>query len=123
MGAIIGLLVSKGLSKRAAQLVFWAGAILTFIAAGAGVVAWIRHDAVSDNQVKMERRAAPATDKAANERASDAIRNAKTEEELHNVIAAQPDQPISPTSRALACRRLSNAGKSSPACSGLAGGR
>lgn len=71
---------------------------------------------INKHEQKIERRVAPANDKAASRRANDAIANSRSEQEMHNVIAAQPDQPISPTSHALACERLRRAGRSSPAC-------
>lgn len=116
MGTIIGLLVDKGLSERAARALAYAGLLLTLAGMIGGVVAWIRHDAVADHEVRVERRAAPATEKAASERVADAVHNAKQAQERHDVIAAEPDQPIAPTSRALGCKRLRDAGVRSPAC-------
>jgi hypothetical protein len=70
----------------------------------------VKHDA------KIEQRAAKATDQAATERANDTITLAKTEQETHNVIQAQPDQPIAPTSHALSCERLRRLGRAPPSC-------
>jgi hypothetical protein len=78
---------------------------------------------IDKHEQKIERRAAPATNKAADERATDTINNAKAEEEMHNAIASQPDQPISPTSHALACQRLHRIGKYPASCSGPASSR
>lgn len=68
-------------------------------------------------QQKMEERAAPATNQAASERATDTFNNAKSEQEMHNAIAAQPDQPISPTTHAQSCERLRRLGRHPAACS------
>lgn len=83
-----------------------------------GGVSWcaIRDSIIDDHEAKVAKRAAPATNKAADERAKDAINQSKNEQEAHDAIQAQPDQPISPTSRALACKRLRDAGKHPPAC-------
>jgi hypothetical protein len=121
MGTIIGMLVGKSIfgrviGERGARAIAYTGLILLIAALVGGVIAWIRSDAVSDHEIKIERRARPATDAAADERAKDAIRTDHQAQERHDVIAAQPDQPIAPTSRALSCKRLRDAGIDSPAC-------
>jgi hypothetical protein len=113
---LIRLALKLGIAPRFAKGAVLAGLFVAALLTVGGVVMWIRHDAVSDHEAKVERRARPATDKAADERARDTIHNAKTDQERHNVIKAQPDQPISPTSHALACRRLHDAGRDPPAC-------
>lgn len=116
MGWLIGLLVDRGLSEKAARAASYIGLVLLILSVCGGVVAWIRHDAVADHQAKVQQRVQPANDKAASERANDAINNAKSQQELHDVIQAQPDQPIAPTSRALACERLRRAGRHPASC-------
>jgi hypothetical protein len=121
MGTIIAGLIGRKifghvLGEKGARGIAYAGLVLVLLAFAAGIVAWLRSDAVSDHQVKVEQRAKPATDKAASERAADIIRNDKVSQERHNVIEAQPDQPIAPTSHALACKRLRDAGRDPPAC-------
>jgi hypothetical protein len=117
MGTFIAWLMLKtGWSEKAARAAAHVALILLVLAILGGVVAFIRKDAVDDHQAKVERRAAPATDKAATERARDTIATTRHEQELHDVIAAEPDQPIAPTSRALACKRLHDAGRDPPAC-------
>ncbi len=116
MGSFIALLIAKGVSPRFARPLAFAAFFLALLAMLGTALCAIRRDAVDDHQTKVEARARPATDKSATERALDAIATAKQEQELHDVIAAQPDQPISPTSRALACQRLRNAGRNPPAC-------
>jgi hypothetical protein len=109
-----GLLGPK-FAKFAKPLIYL---VLILVAVGGffGLKALYDHSVVSHHEQKIERRAAPATNKAADERANDTITNTKNEEEMHNAIAAQPDQPIAPTSRARACLQLRRAGRSSPAC-------
>lgn len=116
MGSLIGLLVARGLSERAARALAYVGLLLLILSMIGGGVALVRHDAVSDYQTKIEKKAAKAVDQAASERANDAIANAKSEQEMHDVIQAQPDQPIAPTTRALSCERLRRAGRTPPAC-------
>lgn len=116
MGSLIGLLIARGWSERAARVISYAGLVLLLLGASAGLVAAYNHRVIGRYQQKQEQRARPATDKAADERANDATANAKHEQEMHDVIAAQPDQPIAPTSRALACERLRRAGRHPPAC-------
>ncbi len=123
MGSIIGLLVAKGIPlKHARPLAF---AALALVLLGLLAVAKCSYDraVIAKHEAKTEARARPATDKAADERARDAIANARTEEELHAAIAAQPDQAIAPTSLALSRQRLWKAGKHPAACERLARGR
>jgi hypothetical protein len=122
MGSIIGVLVGrtifgKVIDEKLARLIAYAGLIAVLLAMLGTAICSIRKDAVDDHEAKIEARAKPATDKAADERARDTIATAQHEQELHNAIAAQPDQPIAPTSRALACKRLRDAGRHPPACS------
>lgn len=121
MGALIGLLVGKSIfghviGEKLARFLAYAGLFIAVAGMIGGVVLWIRSDAVSDHQAKLEHRAAPATDKAADERAKDTIKQSANEKEAHDAIQAQPDQPIAPTSRALSCKRLRDHNINSPAC-------
>ncbi len=115
MGSIIAFLITKGIAPRFARPLAYAGLALLLLAMLGTALCAIRKDAVEDHQTKIEARARPATDKAADERARDTIAAATNERITRDEIAAQPDQPISPTSRTLACRRLSNAGRDLPA--------
>lgn len=116
MGSLIGLLMARGVSEKLARVVSYASLVLLLLGATAGLVAAYNHRIIGRYQQKQEARARPATDKAANERASDTIANAKHEQEMHDVIADEPDQPIAPTSRALSCERLRRAGRHPAAC-------
>lgn len=104
------------IGEKASAAIMAIGSLLLVAAVIGGGLALIRRDAVSDHEAQVQQRARPATDQAASERARDAIRNDKSDQERHDVIKAQPDQPISPTSRALACKRLRDAGRNPPAC-------
>lgn len=116
VGSLIGWLILKGFSEKQARAISYLGIAALILAALGTALCAIRKDAVEDHQAKLEQRAKPATDKAADERAKDTIAVAKSEQEAHDVIAAQPDQPIAPTSHALACKRLRDAGRTPPAC-------
>lgn len=123
MGSIIGLLVAKGIPLKHARPLAFAALALVLLGLLWGAKCAYDRAVIAKHEAKIEARARPATDKAADERARDAIANAKTEEELHAAIAAQPDQAIAPTSRALACARLRKAGITPPAECGPASGR
>jgi predicted lipid-binding transport protein (Tim44 family) len=121
MGTMIGWLVGKQIfgrtiGEKGASLIAHLALVLALAAMIGGVVAWIRSDAVSDHQAKIERRAAPATDAAATERANDAIANAKKDEERHDAIHSVPDTPPGGPSHALACKRLHDLGRDPPSC-------
>jgi hypothetical protein len=92
-----------------------AGVVLLLLAVFAAVKMHDRR-VVKDHEAAIQKRAAPATDKAATERANDTIRNDKSEQEMHDVIAKAPDQPIAPTSRAHGCEQLRRAGRHNPTC-------
>jgi hypothetical protein len=116
MNFLIALALKAGVSQRFAKIAVIAS-VVTLLIVGLGV-AKCAYDAsvIENHEQKIEQRARPATDKAADERANDTIANAKSEQEMHNAIAAQPDQPIAPTTRALSCERLRRAGRTPPAC-------
>lgn len=123
MGSLIGLLVGKSIfghviGEKMARALAYAGLVLGILALMGAAVCAIRKDAVDDHEAKVVTRSIPATNKAADERANDTIKQAKNEAEAHDAIEAQPDQPISPTSRALACKRLRDAGRNPAACGG-----
>lgn len=91
------------------------GALATFAA-----VKLHDHRVISGHDTKRENTALKADQKAssdaADQRATDTIAIARNAQETRDAIQAQPDQPIAPTSRALACKRLRNAGRDVPAC-------
>lgn len=126
MGAFIGMLAGKQLFGRTitepvARAIGIAGLVLLILGVAGGIVLAIRNDAVSDHEAHQVQRAAKATEKASTERAQDAVTNSKNDQERHDVINAQPDQPIAPTSLALSCKRLRDAGKHPSACRGSEG--
>lgn len=113
---LVGILIGWGVpAKFAKPLLYVGGAVLILLALWGAKCAYDNR-VIANHEQKLEQRAKPATDKAAEERANDAISNAKNDQERHDAIDAQPDQPISPTSHALACRRLREAGKHPPSC-------
>jgi len=105
--------------KYAKQAVIAVLILLAFVAAFAAVKLHDRrvitnYDA--KQEVQAQKAARRANDEAADQRATDTIAIAKKAQETHDVIQAQPDQPIAPTSRALACKRLHDLGRDPPAC-------
>jgi hypothetical protein len=76
---------------------------------------------IDSHEAKIEQRAKPATDQAATERAQETIAIQQHEQEMHNAIAAAPDQPIAPSSHVRACEQLRRAHRHSPSCRGPAG--
>lgn len=121
MGSIIGWLVGKTIFGRTigeplARFIATAALVLTIASACTGLVLAYNHHVIAAHDAKQVKKSIPAINQAAAERSADAIANSKHEQEAHDAIAAQPDQPISPTSRALACKRLRDAGRAPPAC-------
>lgn len=127
MGTAIGWLAAKSLfgkpiGEGPARWILTAALFLAILGVAAGTIAALKQKGATDYVQKVEKRAAPATNKASDERARDAITNAKAEQEMHDVIAAQPDQPIAPTSHARGCEQLRRAGRHPASCGGPAGG-
>jgi anti-sigma factor ChrR (cupin superfamily) len=116
MGIIIGALVARGLSEKVARAIAYAALALLILAAIAGGKCAYDRSVIAHHEAQQAQKSVKATNEAASERATDTVAAAKHEQELHDVIQAQPDQPIAPTSRALACKRLHDAGRDPPAC-------
>lgn len=73
--------------------------------------------AVNDFEAEQEAKAAPAREKAAEQRAQDAIINTKSEEDMHHAIDSAPKGgDLSPAAHALACERLRKLGRVPPTC-------
>lgn len=113
-------LLGPNLSKFAKPLIYVVLALLILFALWGGKCAYDRH-VIKNHDSALQKTANKANDAASSQRAQDTITNAKHQQETHDVIAAQPDQPISPTSLALSCQRLHHAGRDSPACRRLEG--
>lgn len=116
MGTVIGLLIARGWSERAARVISFAGLALLLLGASAGLLMAYNRHIIGQHEQRVAKRAAPATDQAANERANDAIANAKHEQETHDAIHAVPDTAPAGPSHALACKRLRDLGRNPPAC-------
>lgn len=71
---------------------------------------------IEKHDAKIQERAKPATDKAADERAKDTIAQAKNEEEAHNAVHSVPDAAPAGPSHALACQRLRKRGHAPASC-------
>lgn len=116
MGTAITYLIAKGLPEKWARVILIAGLFVAVLAAGLALKLAYDHHVIKVNNQKVEKRAAPATDQAATERATETVAIAQHEQEMHHEIAAQPDQPIAPTSHTRACEQLRRAGRNPPAC-------
>ncbi len=115
MGFLISKIIAFGIPSKFARPVAYAAIIAILIAILAAGKCSYDRAVVAKHEAKIEARARPATDKAADERARDTIAAANNERITRDEIAAQPDQPIAPSSRVLSCKRLSNAGRDLPA--------
>ena len=113
---LIATLIGWGVPAKLAKPLLYGVGVLLLVGAIFAAVKLHDRRVVASHEAQIQQRAAPATDQAATERANDTIATTRHEEELHNVIAAQPDQPIAPTSHALSCKRLHDAGRNPPAC-------
>lgn len=113
---LVALVTGWGVPARLAKPLLIGVGVLLFVLAAFAVVKIHDHRVVANHEAQIQKRAAPATDRAADERANDTIANAKNEEELHNAVHSVPDAAPAGPSHALACKRLSNAGKHPPAC-------
>jgi hypothetical protein len=71
---------------------------------------------IEQHEAKIQERAKPATDKAAEERARDTIAQAQNEQEAHNAVHSVPDAAPAGPSHALACQRLHKLGRNPAAC-------
>lgn len=118
---MIALLVALAgqlkIPDRLQRLFAWAvltiGAGLALAAAIGALNAW----ADARHQMKVERQAMKAREAAADQRAADAIRNTKSEENLHHAIdTAPPGGELSPAAHALACERLRARGRIPASC-------
>lgn len=113
--AFVEELLGPKLAKYAKPLIYVLAIILLVVGFGVAKCTYDSH-VIKNNQTKIEQRAKPATDRAASERASDAIAGAKQEEEAHNVIHSVPDAVPAGPSHALACKRLRDHGRHPTAC-------
>jgi hypothetical protein len=116
MGAIIGLLVERGLNEKVARAIAYAGLALLILGALWGGKCAYDRSVIAHHEATIARKAAKATDQAATERAADTIANAKHQQELHDAIHSVPDAPPAGPSHALACKRLHDLGRDPPAC-------
>jgi len=116
IGAFLPGLFGKQVSEKVAK-------VLGFIALGLLLIAVLSlgkcaYDAsvIEQHETEREVKAGAAREDAADQRVDDAINNAKSEEELQNVIEAAPGGELSPAARALSCERLRRIGRIPPAC-------
>lgn len=125
---MIGAALTR-LLARARLVPSWA-----WLVAGIALVAclgaiWLHfHDkgVVADHEARLEARAAPAREHAADRRAADAIANTEQKEAYHEAIATavarEGDRAPGPAAVALNCERLRRAGVALPAACRPGGG-
>lgn len=110
--ALFTRLVGQRFAKPAAI----GSAILLLIALlSIGKCVYDRH-VVATYVDKVQVKASHATDKAADQRAKDTIRNDQNEKELHDAINAAPGGTPSPAAHALSCKRLHKIGRYPASC-------
>lgn len=113
---LLPLALKLGIPARFAKFAVIAALVALGIALlGLGKCAYDR-SVIKTHDTKIQERARPATDKAAEERARDTITQAKNEQEAHNAVHSVPDAAPAAPSHALACQRLRKLGRNPPAC-------
>lgn len=120
---IIGLLTARGASPALAKAIAYAGLALLILGALWGGKCAYDRSVVNKHEQQIEKRAKPATDQAATERANDTIAIQQNETEAHNAVHSVPDAAPAGPSHALNCQRLRKLGRSVAACGGLGSGR
>ncbi len=123
MESIIGFLITKGLSPKLARIVAIGGLFVLILSVMAGAKCAYDRNLIRKHddaqEIKLQRKIAPANDKAAEARATDTIAIAETERKANEAIQSAPETAPSPASTALGCDRLRRAGKDItryPAC-------
>jgi hypothetical protein len=116
MLSLIALAVRFGIPARFAKVAVIAALVFgTLTLLGIAKCTYDRN-VIEKHEAKIQERAKPATDKAAEERARDTIAQAKNEEEAHNAVHSVPDAIPAGPSHALACQRLHKLGRNPAAC-------
>lgn len=121
--ALAGIGLSQQWAKRAAPAVL-ALALAAIVLAGAALLLR-RHDAavIGAHEQRLDARAAPAREAAADQRAIDAATIRNEERAYHDAIQDSGDDgPPDPAAVALGCQRLRRAGLALPPACGSAGG-
>jgi hypothetical protein len=118
MGSLIGFLATTFVGEKYARPAAYALVIGLFLAICGVARCTYDHSVVAKYEAKQQQRAAPATNKATEQRAKDAETRAAKSQEMSDVIHSVPDQAINPVSHARGCEQLRRAGKRVAACSG-----
>ena len=116
IGSAIPGLFGKEVSFKAAKILGLIMSVLLIVGLlSLGKCAYDK-SVVEEHEQAREVRAGEAREDAAERRVDDQVNNAKSEEELHNVIEAAPGGTLSPAAKSLACERLRRQGRIPPAC-------
>lgn len=116
MLTLIEFVTGLGVPAKLAKPVIFGVGILLLLLAIFAMVKIHDHRVIQNHEAQIQKRAAPATNQAATERANDTISIAKHEEEAHNAVHSVPDAAPAAPSHALACKRLRDHGRNPPAC-------
>lgn len=116
MPTLIARVIALGCPPALAKPLLGLIAALALLGALWGFKTLYDHRVVANHEAKVEQRARPATDKAATERANDAINQAKNETEAHDAVHSVPDAAPAGPSHALACQRLRKLGRHPASC-------
>jgi hypothetical protein len=116
IGSFLPSLFGKEIKLKTAKLLGWIVLALLLVALlSVGKCAYDK-SVIEHHEEVREAKAGKAREVAADRRVDDQINNAKSEEELHNVIEAAPGGTLSPAAKSLACERLRRQGRIPPAC-------
>ena len=117
MSFLLFLAAQLGIAERFRRLFAW-----IVLIAGGGLAAWAAVGAFNAwadarYRAKVEAQSAKGREIAAEQRAADAVRNTKTEEDMHHAIDTAPKGgQLSPAAHALACQRLRARGRAPASC-------
>jgi hypothetical protein len=104
-------------ARRLAKIGLTAAAVVLAVVAFIAWDWWDDRRAVQAAEDRREAKAGKAREQSADERLSDALRNADSEKELHDAIDDAPKGgELSAAAHALACERLRRVGRVPPAC-------
>lgn len=117
IGLVLSLLGRWGVPERVRKPVACIGGAVLALMLLWGAKALYDRSVIREHEAERAARTIEARDDAADERATDTIRNTQSEKELHDAIDAAPEGgALSPAARALACERLRKLGRVPPAC-------
>ena len=116
LGALVPGWFGKELSYKTAKVVgFGVLIVLLAILLGVGKCSYDR-SVVNHYKQKVEAKAAPARETAAEQQVLDDLKNAKSEQEMNDVIENAPGGELSPAAHARACELFKRRGRTPKGC-------